>query len=171
MQAMRLRMVLLATKFSLTVAHNATAFLTLKLQGIEMNLSDRLKQIGDIIATGAPHLAAAAAEAEQAVATLAPAIVDAIPSTANAASNVENAVHMAQAVTTAAAAIVSTPVVDIASALNGTPDEQAGTMAAAGVSAQATATAAAHETRLQIIESTIVELLPAVASLLRMFGK
>lgn len=151
------------------------------LEAHKMNLSDRLHQIGAAIGSAAPHLAEVAAEAESLVLATAPAVATAFPGhgAASVATELANAAAVAQqvqgaivgVVTAAPAPVPQAPVVDTASPAP-TVDEAAQTAAAAAsVTAGAAATPSALETRLQLVESALFELLPAVAGILKQFGK
>jgi hypothetical protein len=171
----------LAVKPAISIAHAIIGKLINYLQGAHMNLSDRLKQLGSMIELAAPHLAHAATEAEQVVSTLAPVVAASLPGTgaATVASELGAAAAMAQqvqgaivgAVTSASAPVPQSPVVDTASSAP-TVDEAAQTsVAASSVAAQAAATPSAHEVRLQLVESALAELLPAVGTILKAFGR
>lgn len=156
-------------------------FLINKLQGVHMNLSDRLKQFGHAIGAAAPHLAEVASEAEGAVLALAPAVAAAFPGTGagNVAAELNAAAAVAQQVqgaivgviTSAPAPVPQSPVVDTASTPPTVEDAAATAAAAASVTAGAAATPSALETRLQLVESALFEMLPALAGVLRAFGK
>jgi len=137
------------------------------LEGIEMNLSNRLAQMGNALISGAPALSNVATDIAEAAAVIGSAMPG--TSVATVASEVAGAANVASEVSAVVSgAPVSTPAT-AASAASQAEAEAAAT--AANVSAQATATAAQHETRLQAIESTMVELLPAVVALLQKFGQ
>lgn len=155
MQAMRQALMVWLVK----LAHVNVSFVLKTFQGMEMNLSQRLSQMGNFIAAGAPHLANVATDVEDAAAILAASM----PNTS--VSTVANDVAQAGAVLTQVAGMVTAP-----ATLDPNAEAQAAATAA-NVSAQATATAAAHESRLQAIESTMVDLLPAVVALLQKFGQ
>lgn len=152
-----------------------------QLQGMHVNLSDRLHQLAANIGNAAPHLAQVASEAEGAVLALAPAVAAAFPGTGagNVAAELAAAAGVAQQVqgaivgviTSAPAPVPQTPVVDTSSTPP-TVDEAAQTAsAAASVTAGAAATPSALETRLQLVESALFEMLPALAGVLKAFGK
>lgn len=152
-----------------------------KLQGIHVNLSDRLHQLAANIGNAAPHLAQVASEAESAVLALAPVVAAAFPGTGagNVASELAAAAGVAQQVqgaivgviTSAPAPVPQSPVVDTASTPPTVEDAAATAAAAASVTASAAATPSALETRLQLVESALFEMLPALAGVLRAFGK
>ncbi len=148
---------------------------------LHMNLSDRLHQLSAAIGNAAPHLAQVASEAENAVMTLAPVVAASFPGhgAAAVATELAQAASVAQqvqgaivgVVTQAPAPVPQSPVVDTASTPP-TVDEAAETAtAAASVTAAAAATPSALETRLQLVESAMFEMLPALAGVLRAFGK
>ena len=151
------------------------------LESHKMNLSDRLKEIGNAIGNAAPHLASVASEAETAVLTLAPVVAASFTGTgaASVANELAAAANVAQqvqgaivgVVTAAPAPVPQSPVVDTASTAP-TVDEAAQTAsAAAGFTAGVAATPSALETRLQLVESALYEMLPALAGVLKAFGK
>lgn len=151
------------------------------LESHKMNLSDRLKEIGNAIGNAAPHLASVASEAEGAILQLAPVVAASFAGTgaANVANELQAAAAVAQQVQGAIVGVVTqvpapvpqSPVVDTASPAP-TVDEAAQTAAAAaGVTSQAAATPGALESRLQLVESALFEMLPALAGVLRAFGK
>jgi folate-dependent phosphoribosylglycinamide formyltransferase PurN len=151
------------------------------LESHKVNLSDRLHQIASAIGRAAPHLSQVASEAEGAILAVAPAVAAAFPGhgAANVANELAAAASVAQqvqgaivgVVTQAPAPVPQSPVVDTASTPP-TVDEAVETAtAAAGVSAAAAATPSALETRIQLVESALFEMLPALAGVLKAFGK
>lgn len=165
-----------------SLIHAVTAILSnQRLKEMHMNLSDRLHQIAHGITAGAPHLATVMAEVESTVAALAPAVAAALPNTgaANVANELSQAATAAQEVTGAvvgvltSAPIAPTPIASVPTPAPQSVQEAAtdASLAAASVSATATATPGSLESRLAIMESAFVELLPAVASVLRAFGR
>lgn len=159
------------------------------LEGHKVNLSDRLHQIASAIGNAAPHLAQVASEAEGAIIAIAPVVAASFPGhgAANVAAELGAAAAVAQQVQGAIVGVVSSngaptpgvaspvPVADVSAVVPPTDAENAeaaNTAAAvASVSAQAAATPSAMETRLQLVESALFEMLPALAGVLRAFGK
>lgn len=170
-----------ALKVTITAAHFIIGKLVTYFTEHHMNLSDRLKQFGTAIEAGAPHLAAIASEAETVVAALAPAVIAAVPGTgaANVAAELSAATAAASAVAnTVVGVLAPAPAVDpvpVATA-QPTPGPEVAPIseaasAASSVSASATATPSSLEARIALLESAVSEALPALASVLKLFGK
>lgn len=156
-------------------------FLVNYLERHKVNLSDRLHQIAGAIGNAAPHIASVATEAETLVASLAPVVAAALPNTgaANVAAELGAAASVAQqvqgaivgVVTAAPAPVPQSPVVDTASTPPSVEDAAATAAAASGVVSQAAATPGSLDARMQLLESALYELLPAVAGILKAFGR
>ena len=157
-----------ALKFrTINFAHFGITLVLNFLEGIEMNLSNRLAEIGNALIHGAPGLSNVAQDVGEAAAVIGAAMPG--TSVATVASEVAGAANVATEVSAVVTGTTVTTPATAATAASQAEAEAAAT--AANVSAQATATAAQHETRLQAIESTMVELLPAVVALLQKFGQ
>jgi hypothetical protein len=155
------------------------------LESHKVNLSDRLHQIAAAIGSAAPHLAQVASEAESAIVTIAPVVAASFPGhgAASVANELAAAAAVAQQVQGAIVGAVSgngaptpgtaspTPVADVSGTTQSAEDAAATAAAAASVTAQAAASPSALETRLQLVESALFEMLPALAGVLKAFGK